>query len=231
MASSKNSKAKKGSSAAAATAKSASKSDKAKKPVKTVAAKPKPVPSKPGAVKPELTTAPAHGATAKRKPKGSDSVGSNKNTHVALPEPMHEEVERPKVKPKLTAADKKFQSGIREVLVRRRDELLSVVQSSRAQMAGKTGDSADVSDRASEGFEDELAAGVIAIEAGQLDDIESAIQRIDEGMYGLCVDCDKPIPQKRLEILPFARRCLPCEGSKQRAPRGAPVGYQEEEAD
>ena len=42
----------------------------------------------------------------------------------------------------------------------------------------------------------------------QLSGIEEALQRIDEGSYGLCVDCGEKIPPKRLEVLPFAVRCL-----------------------
>lgn len=122
----------------------------------------------------------------------------------------------PKPRPKLTDADKQWQAAIREMLIHRRDELKSVVQSSRAQMSNKSGDSADVADRASEGFEDELAAGLIAIEAAQLDDIDDAILRIDTGDYGFCIVCDKPIPRKRLDFLPFAKRCITCEGSHER---------------
>ncbi|MFQ5411482.1 MAG: TraR/DksA family transcriptional regulator, partial [Phycisphaerae bacterium] len=78
---------------------------------------------------------------------------------------------------------------------------------------------ADVSDRASEGFEDELAMGLMRIEAGQIDEIEAAIRRIDDGVYGLCADCGKPIPRKRLEVLPFAQRCLNCKDTRERHAR------------
>ena len=74
---------------------------------------------------------------------------------------------------------------------------------------------------------DELAAGLLSIESAQLDEIEGALERLDRGRYGLCVDCSKPIPRKRLEILPFARRCLPCEGNKERHAR--PIEAEDEE--
>lgn len=138
---------------------------------------------------------------------------------------------RPRARPKLTAADRKWQAAIREALVRQRDEMLSVVQSTQAQMAQRVGDHADVSDRASDGFEDELAAGLMAIEAAQLEDIEAAIRRIDAGEYGLCIDCEKPIPRKRLEVLPFARRCLNCESSTPRYGRAKKSAYFENDDD
>jgi DnaK suppressor protein len=86
-------------------------------------------------------------------------------------------------------------------------------------MAEKSTGLSDVSDQASEGYGDELAVGLIAIEAAQLEDIEAAIARIDNGTYGLCLDCEKPIPKKRLEVLPFARRCLACEGMREHRAR------------
>jgi DnaK suppressor protein len=43
-----------------------------------------------------------------------------------------------------------------------------------------------------------------------LRNIEAALRRIDDGTYGLCRDCDKPINPKRLEFDPTALRCIDC---------------------
>jgi len=40
--------------------------------------------------------------------------------------------------------------------------------------------------------------------------IEAALQRVDDGSYGLCRDCDEPIHPKRLEFDPTALRCIDC---------------------
>ena len=37
--------------------------------------------------------------------------------------------------------------------------------------------------------------------------IDSAIHRLDESSFGVCVDCDLDIPYERLEALPFTLRC------------------------
>ena len=124
--------------------------------------------------------------------------------------------------------NKEFLSQMQDALLRRRRQLATVVRSNQEQLAESQRNYADVGDRASEGFEDELAAGLLSIESGQLDEIESALQRIDKGTYGLCADCGKPIPRKRLEILPFARRCLACEGNKERLYHAADEEEEEE---
>ncbi|HSP38281.1 MAG TPA: TraR/DksA C4-type zinc finger protein [Frankiaceae bacterium] len=48
------------------------------------------------------------------------------------------------------------------------------------------------------------------IEAAQNDkgEIEAALERIDAGTFGRCIDCGKEIPEGRLEIKPEAARCL-----------------------
>lgn len=52
----------------------------------------------------------------------------------------------------------------------------------------------------------ELAAGARAA----LYDVQSALWRMDDGTYGRCVDCGRPVELARLEILPQVAACLPC---------------------
>ncbi|MFJ7181759.1 TraR/DksA family transcriptional regulator [Streptomyces massasporeus] len=44
-----------------------------------------------------------------------------------------------------------------------------------------------------------------------LAEIEEAFARIDDGTYGICVGCAKPVPAERLEILPYTRHCVACQ--------------------
>jgi DnaK suppressor protein len=45
----------------------------------------------------------------------------------------------------------------------------------------------------------------------QLRLVEEALDRLNSGDYGVCLACDLPIPPKRLEALPWARYCVPCQ--------------------
>jgi RNA polymerase-binding protein DksA len=40
--------------------------------------------------------------------------------------------------------------------------------------------------------------------------IDAALRRIDDGTYGLCTNCGKPIAEERLEALPWASLCIDC---------------------
>lgn len=129
------------------------------------------------------------------------------------------------------ALDREWVIMMRDSLVRRRNQILTALRSNRDQLAGAQRNYADIGDRASEGFEDEIAAGLLSIESDQLDEIEGALDRIEAGTFGACIDCGKPIPRKRLEILPFAKRCLACEGQKERHVRAFVPSEAAEESD
>ena len=45
----------------------------------------------------------------------------------------------------------------------------------------------------------------------QLTDIEHALQKIEDGTYGLCDSCGQPIAENRLEALPQASLCIDCK--------------------
>lgn len=45
-----------------------------------------------------------------------------------------------------------------------------------------------------------------------LAEIDGALRRVDEGTYGRCEGCAQAIPAGRLEILPYARYCVRCQG-------------------
>jgi len=48
-------------------------------------------------------------------------------------------------------------------------------------------------------------------------EVRSALMRIDEGAYGLCVSCDHPIAAKRLDVVPWARLCASWQGRQVQA--------------
>ena len=41
--------------------------------------------------------------------------------------------------------------------------------------------------------------------------VDEALARLDDGTFGTCVRCGKPIAAERLEALPWAARCIDCQ--------------------
>ena len=51
--------------------------------------------------------------------------------------------------------------------------------------------------------------------------IRAAIDRVNQGDYGMCLDCEEPISHKRLAAVPWAALCIGCQEQADRANRGA----------
>ena len=59
------------------------------------------------------------------------------------------------------------------------------------------------------GHESEQA--LIRMLESRLGDIDRALERIEDGSYGVCAGCSNDIPPRRLEALPFATLCVSCQ--------------------
>ena len=52
---------------------------------------------------------------------------------------------------------------------------------------------------------------LVATAESALDEIDTALQRLEDGSYGICERCVEPIPWERLETLPMSRLCTTCQ--------------------
>jgi DnaK suppressor protein len=50
----------------------------------------------------------------------------------------------------------------------------------------------------------------------RLREVEAALRRMEEGTYGICQECGRPIEVARLKALPFAAFCLECQARRER---------------
>lgn len=67
----------------------------------------------------------------------------------------------------------------------------------------------------SDNFEQEFTLGLMEAEEGTLDLIEGAIERIEDGSYGRCVQCDGVIPKARLNAIPYTPVCIRCAEARE----------------
>jgi RNA polymerase-binding transcription factor DksA len=71
-------------------------------------------------------------------------------------------------------------------------------------------------DAANEEAERESDYLLVSTQGRDLQEIEEALQRLDEGIYGACEACGSDIERRRLEVLPSARFCLRCQERQER---------------
>lgn len=67
-----------------------------------------------------------------------------------------------------------------------------------------------MADIGSDNFEQEFTLSLMENEEVTLANIEAALERIEDGTYGLCEECGVRIPKKRLEAIPYANMCVRC---------------------
>jgi RNA polymerase-binding transcription factor len=64
------------------------------------------------------------------------------------------------------------------------------------------------------GHDHDTLAALIASARQAVSDTAQALRRMAEGSYGTCERCTVDIPLQRLEVLPHARFCVPCQRKK-----------------
>jgi RNA polymerase-binding transcription factor len=111
----------------------------------------------------------------------------------------------------------------RLVLESERDRLQHAAQTVHhdGSLLEETGDLAigagdHLADSASETFMRELDEGLEENAGHILVEIEAALIRIDDGTYGLCVSCGRPIGAERLEAVPYATLCIDDKRAQER---------------
>ena len=69
---------------------------------------------------------------------------------------------------------------------------------------------ADIADDAVQSYERQLMMGLGEKEFEKLRLVEEAIEKLDEGQYGICLECEELISEERLSVVPFALHCVDC---------------------
>ncbi len=108
----------------------------------------------------------------------------------------------------------------KEVLLKRKEEIVEQIEHiSRDTLKRSQKDaSGDISgyayhmaDLATDSFDREFSLGLASNERQILYEIDDALRRVEDGSYGKCSACDKPIPKTRLKAIPYSRLCLKCQ--------------------
>ena len=111
--------------------------------------------------------------------------------------------------------------GYRAILL----ALLSNLRSSVTEMADKalqknSGELSTVplhmADVGTDNFEQEFTLSLAESGSQALFLIKAAIERIDDGTFGACEECDAPISRARLNAIPFAHLCINCASEQER---------------
>lgn len=97
----------------------------------------------------------------------------------------------------------------RQMLLDRREQVVSGLGVKFDTLA-KMGRIAE-EDQAQLSHDEFVSLQLNSLDYGQLRLVEEALDRMQSGDYGICLACEQAIPAKRLQALPWARYCVPCQ--------------------
>jgi len=80
-----------------------------------------------------------------------------------------------------------------------------------AQVVNRLDVPSDEGDLSQQHHEEWIFLNRNTIDMKLLREISDALLRIEQGTYGVCLECEEPISVKRLEAVPWARYCVTCQ--------------------
>ena len=128
-----------------------------------------------------------------------------------------------KTKVTLTAKDL---AHYRQLLMEKLHEILGDVdwienEALRKSRQDASGDLSNMpihlADIGTDNYEQDFTLSLLETEVEEVREIDAALQRIEEGTYGVCEDCEKAIRVSRLRAMPQARLCISCKEAEERA--------------
>ena len=165
------------------------------------------------------TKSPATKKTTAGSSRPARGASSAPRTRIQAPPPRPERRVRP------AKFDAKQLAAIKEQLTKERTDLeqqLTEVEEesftgTQSELSGDAGLNDDFADAGSATFDRENALSIRNNIRDLIDQITRAMGRIDEGTYGTCERCGKPIDAARLKALPHALLCMDCKRREERA--------------
>lgn len=107
---------------------------------------------------------------------------------------------------------KKFENLLVAERERLSGSIRSIEDASRHESGrDHTGDFSSYAESGTDNFNLETALNIASGESDWLNEVNDALTRLHDGTYGVCENCEKEIPRKRLEVFPSARHCVACK--------------------
>lgn len=113
--------------------------------------------------------------------------------------------------------DKRKVEHYKKQLLVKQDEIRRMVV--RSDQDGREADleiTQDLADRAANSYTKEFLFHQSDDNRRILQLIEEALRRIEDGSYGLCVECQEEVQSKRLDAVPWARHCIECQEKQEK---------------
>jgi DnaK suppressor protein len=126
----------------------------------------------------------------------------------------------------MSNGDEARNEELRKILIGLRDEIVSKI----AQEMGTKLDedprmstlaAMDIGDLSQLDLDEDIDYTIRNMHIERLREVENALDRLEEGIYGICEDCASAIKLERLKVLPFTTCCVPCQEKREQRKQGS----------
>lgn len=100
-----------------------------------------------------------------------------------------------------------YQSKLKQILTELIGDVEKTVQSRQEEVVEPA---ADISDGAADAYSLQLRTNLGEQDWQKLKQVQEALEKINNGQYGICSRCEQAIPEPRLDVVPFAEYCVQC---------------------
>ena len=130
-------------------------------------------------------------------------------------EPMKNETKEKKSSP-----PRGRKEALRKILLAKRDAVSQAIrqqlgQSLTDEQQRRLESAMDSGDQALVDLDREMGISLQEMRNKERQQIDDALVSLEEGTYGICVDCGEEIDERRLKALPFARLCVACQETRE----------------
>ncbi|MDP2831375.1 MAG: TraR/DksA family transcriptional regulator [Candidatus Omnitrophota bacterium] len=126
------------------------------------------------------------------------------------------------MKKKFSKSDLK---DFKKIVLKRKEEILNdlkhisddTLRKSQKEASGDiSGYTYHMADVATDNYDREFSLGIASSERKSLYELDDALKRIEEGVFGICDDCKSSIAKIRLRAVPSTRLCIKCQQKKEK---------------
>lgn len=118
----------------------------------------------------------------------------------------------PTTAPRAAKMPKRELEKYRKLLQEKKTSLLAELAKTRHAEEETTEESTqDIADKAVSSYTREFLYSLNDAERSTVQQIDQALGRIEDGTYGLCLNCGTPVNEKRLSAIHWSRHCVECQ--------------------
>lgn len=126
----------------------------------------------------------------------------------------------------MSKKDEARNKELRKILIELRDEIVNKISQEMGTKVDEdprmsTLSTMDIGDLSQLDLNEDIDYTLLNMQIERLREVENALDRLEEGTYGVCEECGASINLERLNVLPFTTCCVQCQERREQMGQGS----------